>query len=196
MRFAAAAFVCAALLAGSFAIASADGGTPFESAGFHLMLPGGWTEKPNLEQLAVKGFQKADPGDPVQAFAWANPQSTEFLLVQALSSSAQIPAGEFRSNLEALNKAIPAGMGASTVTPAITDDGLVMTSTFESVGKNVDTLAQSEGLVDNTRHLRAYSVMCMMVTPVTDSARADCRALLASFAITLDRATFLPLEPK
>ena len=196
MRLAAAAFLCAAFLAGSFTIVSADEGKPFEEAGFHLMLPGGWIEKPNLEQLAVNGFRKGDPDDPVQAFAWANPQNTEFLLVQVLSSSAQIPAGQFRSNLEAMHKAIPRGMGASAVTPSITDDGAVMTSTFESVGKDVDTLAQSEGLVDNTRHLRAFSVMCMMASPVADGARADCRALLASFKITLDRATFLPLEPK
>lgn len=179
----------------SITIVSADDGTPFDSAGFHLTLPSGWTEKPSLEQLAADGFRKSDPDDPMQAFVWADAQGTEFLLVQVMSSHAQIPAGQFRSNLEAMQKAIPQGMGvASSVQPTITDDGAVMTGTFESASKNTDTLAISQGLVDATRHLRAFSVMCMMPSPVAQSTRADCRALLASFQITLDRTTFLPLE--
>lgn len=196
MRFMAAAFACAAFLIGSLAAVSADEGTPVDQAGFHVLLPAGWTEQPNLEQMAVEGFHKGDPGDPIQAFAWANSADTEFLLIQVTTSTQQIAQGQFRTNLQAMHGAIPVAMGYSSIKPSLTDDGTIMTGTFEGASPKIDTLAMTDGMIDSGRHLRAFSVMCMMVAPVTEGARTDCRALFDSFAVTLDRTTLLPLEAK
>src|SRR5690348_3581436 len=91
MRFVAAALACAAFLALTGTGVYAADATPVDQAGFHLVLPAGWTEQPNLEQTAVDGFHKGDPSDAVQAFAWASAARNVFLLVQVTTSSQQIP---------------------------------------------------------------------------------------------------------
>ena len=196
MRLVAAALACAAFLALSGTAVYAADATPFDQAGFHLVLPAGWTEQPNLEQTAVDGFHKGDPGDAVQAFAWASAARNVFLLVQVTTSSQPVPAGTFRTNLEAMNKAIPPAMGLSSIAPALSDDGTVMTGTFEGADDKIDTLAMTQGMVDKQRHVHAYSVMCMMVEPPAASAQTACHALLGSFQLTLDKTTLLPLEAK
>ena len=196
MRFVAAALACAAFIALTGTGVYAADATPVDQAGFHLVLPAGWTEQPNLEQTAVDGFHKGDPGDAVQAFAWASAARNVFVLVQVTTSSQPVPAGTFRTNLEAMNKAIPPAMGLAKVTPALSDDGTVMIGTFEGASDKVDTLAMTQGMVDKDRHVHAYSVMCMMVEPPAPSAQADCHALLGSFQLTLDKTTLLPLEAK
>lgn len=196
MRFTAAALLCTAFLVGSFAAASADGSTPFEQAGVHLMLPSGWAEMPRLEVLSVDGFHKGDPTDPVQAFAWANPQRSVFVLVQVTSTVAQVPENAFRSNLTAMQEAIPASMGlTSLVRSSVTDDGTVMTGSIEGQMNALHVVMTNEGMVDSGRHLRAFSVMCLLREPVSDGARAACASVQHSFKVTLDRQTFLPLEP-
>jgi len=196
MRLFAAALAGAAFLALWGTAAYAADTTPFDHAGFHLVLPAGYTEQPNLEQTAVDGFHKGDPGDTVQAFAWSSAARNVFFLVQVTTSSQAVPAGTFRTNLEAMNKAIPPAMGLASVAPALSDDGTVMTGTFEGASDKVDTLAMTQGMVDKDRHVHAYSLMCMMVEPPAPSAQADCHALLGSFQLTLDKSTLLPLEAK
>lgn len=193
MRFGLSLILCAALLGGSVAagLAASTG-----DSGFSIAVPGSWTEQPTLEKTAVEGFRKGDPDDPVQAFAWSNPKSNVFVLVQATTSSGQIVQGTFRTNLVAMHQAIPKSMGLTDAQTSISDDGRVMTGNIEGNLGTAHVVMTNEGMIDATRHVRAYSVMCMMLSPVSSDARADCSALLSSFKVTLDPSALLPLEPK
>jgi hypothetical protein len=78
------------------------------------------------------------------------------------------------------------------------DDGTVVTGNAEGdYGQtHMHLVMINQAMVDSTRHLRGYSVVCAMRQPLTDSARSTCAGLLNSFKITLDPSTLLPLEAK
>lgn len=193
MRFGVSLILCAVLAGGSFGAGLAAAGGQSD---FSIAVPDGWTESAALEKAAVDGFHKGDPDDPIQAFAWSNPKSNIILLVQSTTSAGQLDQGTFRTNLVAMHKAIPKSMGLTGAHASVSDDGHVMTGNLEGDLGTAHVLMTNEGMIDSGRHLRAYSVMCMMLSPVSDSARADCHALLSSFKVTLDPSTFLPLEPQ
>jgi hypothetical protein len=168
------------------------------TAGFSVSIPSSWTERPNFETLAVQGFKKSDPDDTDLAFAWGNPENTAFVLVQATTSKAAVKAGTFRTELTSFHNAIrDTTTSASTTTWSLTDDGTTMTSKQEGdMQQSLHVVGLNEGVVDSARHLRGFSAMCILPKPVATSARSACDSILASFKITLDAGTLLPLEPK
>jgi hypothetical protein len=166
------------------------------TAGFSVTIPSTWTERPNFESLAVQGFKKADPNDTDLAFAWGNPDNTAFVLIQATTSTALVRDGTFRTELTSFHTAIrDTTTAASTTTWDLSDDGTTMTSKQEGdMQTSLHVVGLNEGAIDSGRHLRGFSAMCILPKPVGAAARSACDSILASFKITLDASTLLPLE--
>ena len=196
MRFAAAALSCALLtgIAGSVAWASAAS----DQAGFTIAIPDGWTEQPSVEQATLGGFQRSDPDDSDLAFAWSNSDNSIVVIVQAMTSSAQIKAGAYRANSEALVKSIAQGMDLTGIHSSLSDDGTVVTGNADGdyTASKMHLVMTNQAMVDSTRHMRGYSAVCAMRQPVTDGASSTCATLLNSFKVTLDPSMLLPLEAK
>lgn len=196
MRFAVAALSCGLLLTGTVGVALACAAT--DEAGFTIGIPGDWTEQPAVEKATVGGFQKADPDDSDVAFAWSDSGNDIIVIVQAMTSTAQIKAGAYRANSEALVNSIAQSVGLSGAHSTVSDDGTVVTGNTDGdyTASNMHLVMMNQAMIDSTRHMRGYSAVCAMRQPITDSARSTCASLLSSFKVTLDPSTFLPLEAK
>lgn len=196
MRLVTAIVSCFLLAAGALSVARASDAT--DQAGFTIALPDGWAEQPSVEQATLGGFKKADPDDSDVAFAWSDPANAIIVIVQAMTSSAQIKTGTYRANSEALLKSIAQSMDMTGIHSTISDDGTVVTGNADGdyAALKMHLVMINQAMVDSTRHMRGYSTVCAMRQPVTDSARSTCAALLNSFKVTLDPSTLLPLEAK